>query len=751
MTPQGQAAPPAKPVRRRLSIALILAGLTIIVAVASIVAVQYLRSRAQHVLVLSSPYIAHIQIGPAHCLDSQRRCPEAAAWPVVSDRTTSGFVVGDSLSTTSGSWFEPGGGAPRPVTRYSYEWERCRREQGACVPIDGAHQPTYTLVPGDIGVAMRAVVTAHGAGGSTAQPSANTPVIGGPGDNSACTFGLTSAAPLPAGRLMANGDRVVRATPSADGLLSALSTYFRPGAGGARSLRGVIYADRNGAPGALLGLSDQFVTTPARTEGWYTLSIPTSLRLMASVPYWIGLRSDLGSPPSLAGAQAGAAGSGSNALSPICGIQAPPGSPISTISPSIADTTTPGAWAAGDRLLATSGAWSPPALAYSYQWQRCDSAGTSCTDIPGATASTYVLAADQLGGPVRVVVTATNGMGSGSTSSAVSRAAPHQVSRTPDGPAPPSGGWSVAYADAFGAPLGTGPGQDNTVWPSRIDGKCTNNPGFNSNEMEVFNCSQATVDRNGLELTCTYAPHIVSGKNYNCGTVTTGVPPSQLPLSGYKLFRFMPGHGREWAIQITARFPPNTGEADPGWWLKDPGWTWELDMLEGFGASAGSGGSWCHPAGGSQWIGVTDPTWLYHTAGRAAIAGDQMLCRDAQPSPFDPSAGYHTYTTVIYPNNTLSEYIDGHIQVWDYVPTGGSARVDGGTVIGPPGALPKTLGGLVISYALRDTATGNPDPHFTAGARTFSVRSITVYASGSAGAADAVNAGLIAPGTRLSP
>jgi hypothetical protein len=403
-------------------------------------------------------------------------------------------------------------------------------------------------------------------------------------------------------------------------------------------------------------------------------------------------------------------------------------------------------------VSAGSGAWDHAPLAFRYQWQHCDSTGAACTDISGASANTYVLSASDLTGTVRVVVGASNADGTESAASSLSGAGPRTVSRSPNGPPTPVGGWSVAYADAFGAPLGTRPGQDNTLWPSRINGDCTNNPGFNANEMEVFNCSQVSVGRSGLTLTCQYVPHIAGDRNYSCGALTTGGPhPASSLASGYRLFRFMPGRGPEWAIQIIAKFPPNTGEADPGWWMADPAWTWELDMFEGFGPSAGSGGTWCRPASGSSWVGVTDPTWIFDTSTRSNLQAEQMLCRNAQPSPFDPSAGYHTYTTLIYPNGTVSEYIDGRVQVWDSVPHGGAAYVDNGTVIGPPPVLPKTYGGLILSYALRDTVTGNPDPHFMSGARSISVRSIAVYENTKASGVDAVNAGLVAPGTALSP
>ncbi|HWE08011.1 MAG TPA: hypothetical protein VG325_01575 [Solirubrobacteraceae bacterium] len=665
----------------------------------------------------------------------------------MSDTTSDGYVVGDTLATTSGGWFAPTARHPYPITGYSYQWQRCRGPHAGCSDIPGANAPSYTLTPTDVGAAIRADVTARNAAGPVAQASAPTLPIGGRIRNFGCAFGVTAAAPSAAGVPTAGSGRLTRVIPRASGQLIALSMYLTPsGAGGPPPVRGVIYADSNGSPGTLMAVTDSLAVRPAGTAGWYTLELPSSLALAGSSPYWIGLRTAPGPVPSPA------AGFAVSSQLPICGVRAAPGAPTSTVVPAIADITTPGAWAAGDRLTASTGGWEPDALAYSYQWQHCDATGTDCTDVHGATANTYVLSAAELGGAVRAVVRATNASGSASASSVLSGAGPRTVSRTPSGPAAPRGGWSVAYADAFGAPLGTGPGQDNTLWSSRFTGDCTNNRGFNSNEMEVFNCSQATIEPSGLKLTCQYAPHIVSGANYNCGMVDTGgssAPETAVP--GYRFFRFMPGHGPEWAIQIIAKFPPNTGEADPGWWLADRKWTWELDMFEGFGAAAGSGGSWCHSTSGSGWVGTTDPTWIFDTSTRANIAGEQMLCRDAQPSPFDPSAGYHTYTTVVYPNARVAQYIDGHPQVWDYVPHGGSAYFHGGTVIGPPPTLPKTYGELIISYALRDTATGNPDPRFSSGARSLSVRSIAVYENATAGGADALNAGLIPPGTRLSP
>jgi hypothetical protein len=63
----------------------------------------------------------------------------------------------------------------------------------------------------------------------------------------------------------------------------------------------------------------------------------------------------------------------------------------------------------GQTLTAGVGTWSFDLdyLAYAYQWQRCDAAGLNCMDIAGATNSSYVLQAADVGSTIRVEVTAT--------------------------------------------------------------------------------------------------------------------------------------------------------------------------------------------------------------------------------------------------------------------------------------------------------------------------------------------------------
>ena len=79
--------------------------------------------------------------------------------------------------------------------------------------------------------------------------------------------------------------------------------------------------------------------------------------------------------------------------------------------------TVTGAAQSGATLSASPGQWSGAQVDTAYQWQRCDASST-CTDIPGATATTYDVTADDVGSTIQVVVTATNVDGSATSTSA---------------------------------------------------------------------------------------------------------------------------------------------------------------------------------------------------------------------------------------------------------------------------------------------------------------------------------------------
>ena len=64
----------------------------------------------------------------------------------------------------------------------------------------------------------------------------------------------------------------------------------------------------------------------------------------------------------------------------------------------------------GSQLTAANGAWSGSApLAFARQWRRCDSDGSACADIAGATGARYTATEADIGHALRVRVDASNG------------------------------------------------------------------------------------------------------------------------------------------------------------------------------------------------------------------------------------------------------------------------------------------------------------------------------------------------------
>jgi hypothetical protein len=111
----------------------------------------------------------------------------------------------------------------------------------------------------------------------------------------------------------------------------------------------------------------------------------------------------------------GSGNSGASGAILVFSLAAPePAPPVNTSQPTISGSTI-----VGRTLTASPGSWSGhPAPEHAYQWGRCDAAGTNCAAISGATSSTYALVAADEGRTARVVVTASNPSGAGSSMSA---------------------------------------------------------------------------------------------------------------------------------------------------------------------------------------------------------------------------------------------------------------------------------------------------------------------------------------------
>jgi hypothetical protein len=284
------------------------------------------------------------------------------------------------------------------------------------------------------------------------------------------------------------------------------------------------------------------------------------------------------------------------------------------------------------------------------------------------------------------------------------------VSATPTGPPTPAGGWSVAYADAFGEPIGVGRGHDNTWFPNNCV-VMTSCHGFNEDELEVMNPSAVGETAQGLKLTCTHTPaaQAPGAKHFVCGTLR-GLE----KFRGYRSFKWSPGKGQTLVFQAIAKLPPNTGDADPGWWTNGPPWNdTEVDFFEGGGWGSYTSG-WKTSPLYTSWFAAPHP--------------------EASKSGFavDPSQAFHTYTFELSASGTYSVWIDGVPQPW-------------ATNVGPARPDLSEKATLILSYALRECSCKSG---FTSGTREFDVKSVAVYE-------DKVHAGVgiedggLAPGTAI--
>ena len=81
--------------------------------------------------------------------------------------------------------------------------------------------------------------------------------------------------------------------------------------------------------------------------------------------------------------------------------------PVNNTAPEVSGGTV-----VGDTLTTTNGSWADAPTSYAYRWQDCNSSGGNCSDIGGATSSTYVITDADLGSTLRARVIASNAAGS---------------------------------------------------------------------------------------------------------------------------------------------------------------------------------------------------------------------------------------------------------------------------------------------------------------------------------------------------
>ncbi len=218
--------------------------------------------------------------------------------------------------------------------------------------------------------------------------------------------------------------------------LSKLTGYLKGGSTNG-SLRGVIYADNGGdKPGAFVAATAPTAINANSAAAWVDFNFTAPLQLPPG-KYWLGywngsanaqtyyndLRnsgyyapasySSSSNPPSSwpSGGSRYDSSFSLFAAGQIV-ISTPTDPPVNTSPPTISGITQ-----VGQSLSATAGTWSNSPNSYTYQWQSCDTSGSSCSNISGATNSNYLLTSAELGKTIKAAVTATNTIGSTSATS----------------------------------------------------------------------------------------------------------------------------------------------------------------------------------------------------------------------------------------------------------------------------------------------------------------------------------------------
>jgi hypothetical protein len=262
---------------------------------------------------------------------------------------------GETLTATIGSWTGTG-----PLT-YTQQWQRCAA--GACTSIAGAVAPTYTLTSADVGSTMRFVVTASGLSAWKSAVSLQTAVV----------------AAIPVSNAVAPA---ISGTPQEGQVLHVSNGTW------------------NGSGPITYGYQ------------WYrcTGGTCTAIPGATAADYEL-IADDIGATLKAAVTATNAAGSAmaeSAETASTTGI-----APVSGDAPVVSGTPE-----VGQTLTADPGTWSGTApIDVTFQWTRCTDGG-QCTAIEGATEETYLVAAEDAGFTLAVVVTATNGWGSTSVASA---------------------------------------------------------------------------------------------------------------------------------------------------------------------------------------------------------------------------------------------------------------------------------------------------------------------------------------------
>ncbi len=328
--------------------------------------------------------------------------PVNSVLPVVSGSV----VQGQTLSASTGTWSN----AP---TSYAYQWRRCDSGGANCVNV-GSGLASYVLAAADVGSTVRVVVTAsNGSGPGAPATSLQTGVVTGSGGGGGdLALGKVASASSVEPPDQYNGFGVFSAAKAVDGdgLTRWSSSYadnqwWQVDLGSAQSVSSVsvvweaayassykIQVSTNGT--AFTDVASETMSAPELRKSTFPPVNARYVRVLGltrGTPYGFSvweIRVYGDSTPTAGGA------------------------PLATQTPSISGTTQ-----VGSRLTSSPGTWNGSPSSYAYKWSRCSNSGSACSDIAGATSSSYTPVTADAGATLRVMVSATNTVGTGTSAS----------------------------------------------------------------------------------------------------------------------------------------------------------------------------------------------------------------------------------------------------------------------------------------------------------------------------------------------
>jgi len=471
---------------------------------------------------------------------------------------------GQLLTATTGTW------DGTPTITYAYEWQRCDSAGALCAPIAGATSSTYSLTAADVGSRVRVLVTATNDAGSASAPSSPTALVTAapPVNTSAPTFTgtqtdgqtltaqngtWTGTAPLTYTYAWQRCDSAGANCAAISG--ATASTYTLTSAEVGRKVRVAVTATNSAGnatafsvtSGSIAARPPANVTAPVisgtvqhgqtltSSNGTWTGTAPLSFTYQwrrcdgagancvdiagATANTYTLVAADVGARITVKVTATNSAGNANASATPTTAVAAAP--PVNTSVPTITGTPRDGSVLTGDR-----GTWTgTDPITYTQRWQRCDSAGTNCTDIAGATSGAYTAAGADVGSRLRVVYTGTNAAGNSSANSAptsvVTAAPPVNVS-APTFTGTQRDGQTLTAAN--GAWTGTAPLTYTYAWQS-CDSAGANCAPISSATASTYTLTSSDVGRTvRVAVTATNSAGSATAQSAPSGTIAARPP-----------------------------------------------------------------------------------------------------------------------------------------------------------------------------------------------------------------------------------